>query len=99
MQFGEEHELFRRSLRRFVQEEIAPHVDEWEELEEIPRELFRRMGELGFLGLEYPREYGGAGADFDDQPIARYHGRRGVAIVPARATADLSASRDTILVV
>ena len=64
MQFGEEHELFRRSLRRFVQEEVAPHVDEWEELEEIPRELFRRMGELGFLGLEYPREYGGAGADF-----------------------------------
>ena len=64
MQFGEEHELFRKSLRRFVQEEIAPHVDEWEELEEIPRELFRRMGELGFLGLEYPRVYGGAGADF-----------------------------------
>ena len=64
MQFGEEHELFRKSLRRFVQEEIAPHVDEWEELEEIPRELFRRMGELGFLGLEYSRVYGGAGADF-----------------------------------
>ena len=64
MQFGEEHELFRKSLRRFVQEEIAPHVDEWEELEEIPRELFRRMAELGFLGLEYPRVYGGAGADF-----------------------------------
>ena len=62
--FGEEHRLFRAAVRRFVEEEIVPHVDEWEERERIPRELFRRLGELGFLGVEYPEEYGGGGADF-----------------------------------
>ena len=61
--FAEEHRLFRAAVRRFVQQEIEPHVEEWEEREQIPRELFRRMGELGFLGVEYPPEYGGGGAD------------------------------------
>ena len=64
MPFSEDHELFRESLRRFVQEEILPHVEEWEEKEETPRSLFEQMGELGFLGAEYPPEYGGGGADF-----------------------------------
>ena len=64
MAFREEHELFRGAVRRFVTEEIVPNVDEWEEREEIPRSLFTRMGELGFLGVEYPSEYGGADADF-----------------------------------
>ena len=62
--FQEEHRLFRAAVRRFVEEEIVPHVDEWEDREEVPRGLFRRLGELGFLGVEYPVEYGGAGADF-----------------------------------
>ena len=62
--FGEEHELFRESLRRFVQEEIVPNVEEWEELGRTPRSLFEKMGQLGFLGAEFPTEYGGAGADF-----------------------------------
>jgi alkylation response protein AidB-like acyl-CoA dehydrogenase len=62
--FGEEHELFRKSVRAFVEQEIVPHVDEWEKAEEIPRALFRRMGELGFLGVQFPVEYGGAAADF-----------------------------------
>ena len=64
MPFTEAHELFRQSVRRFVQDEIVPNADLWEEREETPRELFRRMGELGFLGVEYPEEHGGAGADF-----------------------------------
>ena len=64
MPFTEAHELFRQSVRRFVQDEIVPNTDLWEEREETPRELFRRMGELGFLGVEYPEEHGGAGADF-----------------------------------
>ena len=63
MHFTEEHELFRRSVRRFVQDEIVPNVDEWEEKGEIPRRFFRRLGELGFLGIEYPPEYGGSAAD------------------------------------
>lgn len=62
--FREEHELFRSAARRFVEEEIVPNVDEWEERGEIPRSLFRQLGELGFLGVEYPPEYGGGGADF-----------------------------------
>ena len=61
--FREEHRLFRAAVRRFVEEEIAPHVDEWEDRQQIPRELFRRLGELGFLGVEYPEEYGGGDAD------------------------------------
>ena len=64
MSFTPEHEMFRDLVRRFVQDEITPHVDEWEERGKIPRELFRRMGELGLLGIEYPTQYGGADADF-----------------------------------
>jgi acyl-CoA dehydrogenase len=48
-------------VRRFVKAEIAPHVDEWEEAREFPRELFARCGELGFLGLKFPEQYGGQG--------------------------------------
>ncbi len=61
--FSDEHEELRQSVRRFVQNEIAPHVDEWEEAREFPRELFERCGELGFLGLKFPTEYGGQGGD------------------------------------
>lgn len=63
MTFTPEHEMFRDLVRRFVQDEITPHVDDWEERGEIPRELFRRMGDLGLLGIEYPSQYGGADAD------------------------------------
>ena len=61
--FTDEHEQLRESVRRFVTNEIAPHVDEWEEAREFPRELFRRCGELGFLGLKFPERYGGQGGD------------------------------------
>jgi acyl-CoA dehydrogenase len=61
--FDEEHELFRKALRSFIEQEVVPQVDEWEARGAIPRWLFRRMGELGFLGVEFPPEYGGAGAD------------------------------------
>ena len=64
MPFTPEHEMFRDLVRRFVQDEITPHVDDWEDRGKIPRELFRRMGELGLLGIEYPAQYGGADADF-----------------------------------
>ena len=64
MPFTPEHEMFRDLVRRFVRDEITPHVDDWEERGQIPRELFRGMGELGLLGIEYPTQYGGADADF-----------------------------------
>jgi acyl-CoA dehydrogenase len=60
----DEHQMLRRTVRAFVEKEVAPHVDAWEEAGRIPRELWRRLGELGFLGLEFPVEYGGGGGDF-----------------------------------
>ncbi len=62
--FSAEHEELRRSLRRFIERELAPHAEEWERAEFFPNEVFRRMGELGFLGLSMPEEYGGAGGDY-----------------------------------
>ena len=54
----------RESIGRWVRDEIAPNVDEWEEAREFPRELYERAGELGFLGLKYPVELGGQGGDY-----------------------------------
>ncbi len=59
--FAAEHEELRDSVRRFVTREIAPHVERWEAAREFPRELYRRCGELGFLGLKFPERYGGQG--------------------------------------
>jgi acyl-CoA dehydrogenase len=62
--FTEEHEELRETVGRFVRTEVAPHVEEWEEAREFPRELYERCGELGFLGLKYPEELGGQGGDY-----------------------------------
>src|SRR5262249_24709367 len=62
--FSDEHEMLRRSIHAFVEKEVAPRVGEWEAAGRIPRELWQRLGELGFPGLEFPTEYGGSGADF-----------------------------------
>src|SRR2546423_14724696 len=62
--FRDEHEIFRKTLRDFVEKELAPYVNEWEEAELFPREVFNRCGELGFLGVHYPEELGGAGGDY-----------------------------------
>jgi len=65
MHFTHEHEEIRRTLRRFIDEEINPHVDEWEAAEMFPaREVFGRLGALGLLGLTKPEAYGGAGLDY-----------------------------------
>ncbi|HEX8065311.1 MAG TPA: acyl-CoA dehydrogenase family protein [Thermoleophilaceae bacterium] len=61
--FTDEHEQLRESIRSFAQKELAPHAAEWEETT-FPDWVFRRMGELGFLGLSYPEEYGGQGGDY-----------------------------------
>ena len=61
--FTEEHETLRRSVRHFVDQELRPHVDEWEEAGSFPDDVFRRAGELGFLGLHYPARWGGADGD------------------------------------
>jgi acyl-CoA dehydrogenase len=61
--FTDEHELLRKTIRAFVEKEVAPQVGAWEDAGQIPRAFWRRLGELGLLGLEFPTEYGGAGSD------------------------------------
>jgi acyl-CoA dehydrogenase len=61
--FTEEHNIFRDSVRKFVEREIKPHVDDWEEKEIFPLELYKKAGDAGFLGLEFPEEYGGTPCD------------------------------------
>ncbi|MGH2857832.1 MAG: acyl-CoA dehydrogenase family protein [Solirubrobacteraceae bacterium] len=61
--FTDEHGQLRESIRRFVVTELAPHAEEWEETT-FPDWVFERMGELGFLGLDKPTEYGGQGGDY-----------------------------------
>jgi alkylation response protein AidB-like acyl-CoA dehydrogenase len=61
--FNDEHEQLRESITKFALKELAPHADEWEETT-FPDSVFRRMGELGFLGLDKPEEYGGQGGDY-----------------------------------
>src|SRR6058998_829622 len=61
--FTEEHEALRESIHSFVVRELAPHAEEWEETT-FPDSVFSRLGELGFLGLSYPEEYGGQGGDY-----------------------------------
>lgn len=62
--FTEEHEMFRRSIRSFVEKEINPYCDQWEEEGAAPlHQLFKKMGDLGFLGLHYPESVGGSAAD------------------------------------
>lgn len=65
MQFTEEHESLRRTVARFVDTEINPYVDAWEAAEQFPsHELFKKMGDLGLLGVKYDPAYGGLGLDF-----------------------------------
>lgn len=62
--WSDEQQLLRRSLAGFVAREIAPHVLEWEQAGEVPREVFRKLGDLGALGLRLSPEFGGGGHDF-----------------------------------
>jgi acyl-CoA dehydrogenase len=61
--FTEEHEIFREQVRNFVNKEVLPHIDQREEEALFPKSLYRRMGELGFLGIRYPEKYGGSNGD------------------------------------
>ena len=62
--FTEDHHMFRKSLRDFVDREVTPRVPVWEEEGSVPREVFSRLGELGFLGIRLSESYGGSGLDF-----------------------------------
>ncbi|MBN2282948.1 MAG: acyl-CoA dehydrogenase family protein [Deltaproteobacteria bacterium] len=64
MYFDETHDAFRDSIRRFVDKEINPNMDEWEETTAPLHDLFKKMGGLGFLGIRYDPAYGGQGLDY-----------------------------------
>lgn len=61
--FNQEHARYREGVRRFVEKEIVPYVEDWEKAGEVPRSIIRRTGELGYLGSKFPEVYGGSGGD------------------------------------
>ena len=63
MYFTEEHELFRKSLQDFLKKEVVPHIDKWEETGTIERFIWKKFGDMGFFGINYPEVYGGLDLD------------------------------------
>src|SRR5258706_15972335 len=63
MYFTDAPDELRLHIRKFLTSEVQPHLEEWEETT-FPDSIFKRFGELGFLGLRYPPEYGGQGGDY-----------------------------------
>ncbi|MDH7444917.1 acyl-CoA dehydrogenase family protein [Aquimarina sp. 2201CG14-23] len=63
MYFTEEHELFRESLKDFLQKEVVPHIEKWEKTGDIERFIWEKFGEMGYFGIAYPEEYGGLDLD------------------------------------
>lgn len=61
--FSEEHDLFRKSLQDFLQKEVVPHIEKWEETGTIERFIWKKFGEMGFFGINYPEAYGGLNLD------------------------------------
>jgi len=69
-QLLEEHKMLRQMVRDFAEKEIAPRAEEIDATDKFPADIFRRMGELGLLGLPFSEEYGGSGADYVSMVIA-----------------------------
>jgi alkylation response protein AidB-like acyl-CoA dehydrogenase len=67
--FTQEQELLRKAIREFVENEIAPQAQEWDEQNHCPIELFQKLGKMGFLGIFVPQEYGGVGMGFLERTI------------------------------
>lgn len=63
MYFTEEHQLFRKSLQDFLQKEVVPHIDAWEEAGFIDKFIWKKFGDMGFFGINYPEAYGGLNLD------------------------------------
>lgn len=64
IEYTEEHRIFREAAKRFFAKEVIPYADEWEEAGIVPKSVWLKMGEQGFLCMDVPEEYGGLGADF-----------------------------------
>lgn len=63
MYFTEEHEAFRQSFKEFLQKEVSPHIDSWEKSGSIDRFIWKKFGDMGYFGLNYPEQYGGLNLD------------------------------------
>jgi acyl-CoA dehydrogenase len=70
LRFSEEQEMMRKMVRDFAQHEIAPIVEKMDETDQFPREIIKKMGELGLMGIPIPEKYGGSGMDFTSYIIA-----------------------------
>ena len=68
--FGPAHHMVRRSVKEFVDKEIIPNIEDWEERNEFPRDLYKKAGDVGILGIGYPEEYGGTPGDIFFQVAA-----------------------------
>ncbi len=89
----EEHEMFRESVAKFVDNEVAPTAADFDQRGEFPIELFRKMGELGYFGIRYPEDYGGSGGDFTSYCIMCEEVARGnLALAAAAAMQSLMAT-------
>ncbi|HEX8601374.1 MAG TPA: acyl-CoA dehydrogenase family protein [Pseudoduganella sp.] len=67
--FREDHEMFREMARRFIENEIVPHLPAWEHAGIVPKSVWRKAGEVGLLCSTVPEEYGGAGGDFGHSAV------------------------------
>ena len=67
--FREDHQMFREMARRFIENEIVPHLAEWEHAGIVPKSVWRKAGEVGLLCSTVPEEYGGAGGDFGHSAV------------------------------
>ena len=63
MYFNEEHNLFRQSLQDFLKKEVVPNIDKWERTGTIDRFIWKKFGDMGFFGINYPEDYGGLSLD------------------------------------
>ncbi len=64
LSYSEEHRIFRQAVAKFLEKEVTPFVEQWEEAGMVPREVWQKMGRQGFLCMDVPEAYGGYGADF-----------------------------------
>jgi alkylation response protein AidB-like acyl-CoA dehydrogenase len=89
-EYTEDQKELRRAVREFADNEIVPRAAEWDEKEEFPAEVVKKLGELGFLGVVFPEKYGGAGLSYSDYVIVIEELARGDASVAITASAHIS---------
>src|SRR3989475_6794421 len=93
----EEQRLVQETARDFVDQEIVPHVREWEEKGEVPRSLYAKMAALGFLGAPVPEKYGGAGMDYVSFALLVEEISRGSSSVRTTVSVQTSLSETTLM--